>query len=97
METRIRLNDIFRRWHRAKLLGLVLDKVEIDGVPLTAREVERLNYWIGADGAFRCSRLSYWECWSVLDKAMGRKLDIACGPSCGGRWPSGTMTTSLFC
>ncbi|MBI2510515.1 MAG: hypothetical protein HYV96_00930 [Opitutae bacterium] len=61
---------ILRQWHSASRLGLRLASLEIDGVPVDARQLELLNDWIGVGGAFNASRQNYFEAWARLDRVL---------------------------
>jgi hypothetical protein len=88
--TDIRFTCALRAWHRAKLLGFVLDSVTIDGRPLDPVELERLNLWVEALGAWRCSLLPPHKAAAVLSKVIsGDLLRVGLGAGGGGRWSAG--------
>ncbi len=92
-----RLTSALRAWHRARLLGLSLDLVSIDGRQLNPLEVERLNLWVEALGAWRCSLLPWHKAAAVLDKVIsGDLLRVGLGAGGGGRWPAGASSEELF-
>ncbi len=81
---------LLAEWHRAGLLGCALEHLEIDGKPCTPKQLERLNLWISAGGAWRCSLLP----WHVAEKVLagvlsGRLQNAKIGPNGAGRWASG--------
>lgn len=65
-----RYTVIFRQWHRAHLLAPfgddVVTSLEIGGRSSSPIELRRLNHWIRAGGAWRCSALPYWDASDVL-------------------------------
>jgi len=64
---------MLRQWHRGMLLGIYLDSLEIDGVPLCPEQLFMLNLWIEAWGAWRASRQDYFEAWRRLDAIISTK------------------------
>lgn len=93
----IRLTSALRAWHRARLIGLTVDSLELEGRHLSARELERLNYWVEARGAWRCSLLPWHEASFVLAAVISGDLRQVCvGPAGGGRWPAGTGAKILL-
>lgn len=80
---------ILTEWHRAALLGVAVDHLEIDGTPCTPKELERLNLWIAAGGAWRCSLLQWHVAEAVLRGVLsGRLNNVKVGPNGAGRWSS---------
>lgn len=80
------LTSVFRDWHRAHLLGSEVRSFELGGHKKTALELERLNLWIAAYGAWRASALPYWEARGVLDRVLAGCSDKAkVGCAGGGR------------
>lgn len=91
------LTAIFRDWHRAHLLGCELLELELDGQKKTALELERLNLWISAHGAWRASALPYWEARRALDRVFEGRAYLPCvGSAGGGRSAAGTQLEKLF-
>ena len=87
--TETRLTCAFRAWHRAKLLGLQLDSVTFDGLPLDSDQLKRLNFFVEALGAWRCSLLPWHKASAVLAKVIsGDLLRVGLGSGGGGRWPA---------
>jgi len=87
----IRLTSALRAWHRARLIGLKVDSLTWDGRNVIGQELERLNLWIEARGAWRCSCLKWHEAAWVVDQVLAGQLRTVCvGPAGGGRWPAGT-------
>jgi hypothetical protein len=85
----VHLPSVFRDWHRGSLLGLQLASLAVGGHEKAAPDLERLNLFLEAGGAWRASSLGYWDAWRVLDDVLltGRNLPV--GPAGGGRWVSG--------
>jgi len=80
------LTSIFRDWHRGYLLGSEILDLEINGHKKTALDLERLNLWIAAHGAWRASALPYWEAAQILDGVLaGRPYKAKIGRAGGGR------------
>lgn len=93
----IRLTSALRAWHRARLIGLKIDAMQWDGRRLTDHELERLNLWIEARGAWRCSLLPWHEAAFVLDLVLTGELRHVCvGPGGAGRWPARTRPEILL-
>jgi len=83
----------FLDWHRAHLLGLRVEACELDGRALDAPELFRLNFWISAQGAWRCSLLSLPEAHEVLRRVISGSLRrVPVGRSGAGRWASGSTS-----
>ena len=87
------LPGAFEKWHRGKNLGLDLVEVSWDGRPLTSREMEKLNLFIQADGAWRASLLDHFEAHRLIADVLGRRMPVIArlGQAGGGRWASGTL------
>lgn len=84
-----RLSSSFRDWHRAKTIGFEVEALRFDDRELNALELERLNYWIGADGAWRCSAMDPWSCEQVLRHVIsGHMHRLPIGKGGAGRWSS---------
>ena len=93
----VRLTTALRAWHRARLIGLRIDAMEWDGRKLRLQELERLNYWVEARGAWRCSLLPWDEAAAVLDLVISGRLPHAgIGSGGGGRWTPGSSAEILF-
>lgn len=91
------LTSIFRDWHRAHLLGCEVLSLRFGGHEKTAPELERLNLWIAAYGAWRASALPYWEAFEVLDRVLsGRPHKPKVGVGGGGRNTTGTQLEIFF-
>jgi hypothetical protein len=90
------LPGIFAVWHRGKNLGLHLVELDFDGVIVGPHAIERLNYWLEADGAWRASLLTHFEAEKVLATVIRRNVRLNLGSAGGGRWPSGTTFEELF-
>ncbi len=82
------LPSVFAHWHRASLLELSLAELSVDGEKIAAPDLERLNLWISASGAWRCSALPYWDCRTILDEVLRSPYPIPVGKSGAGRWTS---------
>ncbi len=85
--------SIFREWHRAHLLGIELESVEIqtghfgeDLYHCDLRQLDRLNAFVSAYGAWRCSALPALEAETVLETLMRRPVRVRVGPNGAGRW-----------
>lgn len=79
------------------LLGIEVQELEIDGHKKTALQVERLNLWIKAYGAWRCSALPYWDASNVLEHVLAGRLDAPkVGDAGGGRVAAGTQFEIFF-
>lgn len=77
----------FLDWHRAHLLGLRVESCEWEGRQLDAAELFRLNFWIKALGAWRCSLLPLHHAHAVLRAVISGSLShVPVGPSGAGRW-----------
>ena len=61
---------MLRRWHSARLLGLEVESLEMDGVAVSERTLHLLNLWIGAGGAFNAARQDYFEAWARLERVL---------------------------
>jgi hypothetical protein len=83
------LPGVFLRWHRGRLLDLAVESLAVGGHEIAAPDLERLNLFIEAGGAWRASSLTYWDAWRVFEDTLrgGRVLPV--GPAGGGRWVSG--------
>lgn len=91
------LTAILRDWHRGYLLGCEVLELELDGQKKTALEVERLNLWIAAHGAWRASALPYWEARKVLDRVLGgQTYRTYVGSAGGGRNAAGTQLVEIL-
>lgn len=77
---------VFKDWHRAKLLGMELTSLTIDGRVVAQRALARVNFFIEGQGAWRCSSLPYWDAFAALEMAVRRDLDVPVGPAGAGRW-----------
>lgn len=87
----------FLDWHRAHLLGLRVESCEFEGRQLTPPELLRLNLWISARGAWRCSLLPLHEAHRVLREVIkGGLSGVGCGFSGAGRWSSRTRAATIF-
>ena len=88
----------FIEWHRAHLLGLKVTECEFGGVKLTEDELFRLNLWISAQGAWRCSLLPYPEATKILRSVLlGGLRRVSCGSAGAGRWATWPKSASVFC
>lgn len=77
----------FLDWHRAHLLGLRVESCEFEGRPLDAAELFRLNFWIQALGAWRCSLLPWYQAHEILRAVISGSLSrVPVGPAGAGRW-----------
>lgn len=90
------LPGIFEKWHRAKMLGLRLEEVTFDREPLSPRALEKLNYFVEADGAWRSSLLDHFESERVLAAVIRRHVTIHLGAAGAGRWAAGTPAEILL-
>lgn len=61
---------MLREWHRAMLLGMSIESLEIDGRPVDARRLFLLNVWVESWGAWRASRLDFFEAWRRVDAIL---------------------------
>ena len=88
-----RLTVTFRDWHRAKLLGLEVEYLEIAGNKITGEELRRLNFWIRADGAWRSSALGHFESSGLLSDVLSGELgkNNSVGRAGGGRHANATI------
>ncbi len=76
----------FIHWHRAYLLGLRIESCAFDGTVLDADELFRLNFWIAAQGAWRCSLLPMHEGHAVVHRVVSGNLSrVPVGKSGAGR------------
>lgn len=90
------LPGIFEKWHRGKNLGLELVAVEFDGHSIGPHALERLNYFLAADGAWRASLLSHFEAEKVLATVLRRNVVLGLGKSGGGRWSARSTAKELL-
>lgn len=81
-----RYSAMFRAWHRAGQLGGEVAEFVQDGVAVGDRELRRLNFWIGAGGAWRCSTLPYGDAERALRDVLSGKLTVVPVGPVGGRW-----------
>lgn len=87
LQERTLVAEMLREWHRASLLWLSVRSLERDGEQVGRRELDRLNLWIAARGAWRCSALPHFEAADVLsDVLSGSVLRVPVGPHGAGRW-----------
>lgn len=87
---RNRLVSSFRDWHRAHLLGFAIDALQFDGQTLTPIELQRVNDWIAAHGAWRCSALDAHSAVRIFRLVVSggvRRLGLGNGGA--GRWTPG--------
>src|SRR5688572_10632212 len=78
--------DLFRSWHRSMLLGLEVETLTINGREVSELGLRRLNFWIQAYGAWRCSTLPYWEGHDALLKVLDGNMQAPkVGAAGGGR------------
>lgn len=76
----------FMEWHRAHLLGLPISECVLDGVSLDEQALFRLNFWIRAWGAWRCSLLPLKDANAVLSRVVECGMArVPVGRSGGGR------------
>ena len=87
---------IFEKWHRGKILGLSLDTVTFNHEPLPARSLEKLNYFLEGDGAWRASLLDHFEGERVLAAVIRRHVTLDLGTAGGGRWPARTTAEKVL-
>jgi hypothetical protein len=90
------LPPILEAWHRGHLLGMEICRLELDGRVATPNAIERLNYWLKADGAWRASLLSHFEAEKVLKHVMQHRCALCVGQAGGGRWATGTTAEKLL-
>lgn len=88
-------SSAFRAWHRAWLLGLPIETFSQDGVPVDAKALRRLNWWIQAHGAWRGSSLPWHEAQDLLCDVLSGDLSSSrrrIGDAGAGRWtPRATL------
>ncbi len=94
--TGVVLPHVFARWHSANRLGLELARVELRGETLEELELTRLNYFVAAGGAWRCSLLSHFECERVLAHALQRRFCPILGVAGGGRWSASSRAEEVL-
>ena len=70
------VNCIFREWHRGFLLGLEVNHLKLGGREITGDELQRLNFWIAANGAWRASALPYWDGFNLLVDVLSGNLGV---------------------
>ena len=76
----------FLEWHRAHLLGLSVSACNLDGHTLDSDELFRLNFWIRAQGAWRCSLLPTSDANVIVSRVIeGGVVRIPVGRSGDGR------------
>ena len=68
------IGSVLRQWHRAEMLGLEVSRLKIGGHEKAAHEMERLNMWISAGGAWRCSLLPHWDAFNALEIQVGSSI-----------------------
>jgi len=92
-----RVPYMLRHWHTASKLNLPLAWLEVDGKRLDDRELERLNLWIEALGAWRVSAMPWPEALNTLEDFLSGNLGrIPSGKSGAGRWTSRAKLEVFF-
>src|SRR5581483_9932334 len=61
---------ILKNWHRASLLWMELSSLSIGGKPCSEDGVERLNLWLRAGGAWKCTLLPHFESERVIREIL---------------------------
>jgi hypothetical protein len=90
------LPSVIREWHRAHKLRLEVEWLKLDGTTVSPEALRRLNFWLSADGAWRCSLLPHFEAAAVLSRVLDQGGLVNCGPTSGGRWPSGSTLAQIL-
>ena len=94
---RNRLVSSFRDWHRAHLLGFAIDALQFDGVDLNPIELERVNQWISAHGAWRCSALDPHSAVRVFRMVVSGGIKrMGLGQGGAGRWTPGPALEKIL-
>jgi len=86
----------FLEWHRAHLLDLSIEKCQFDGRVLDAAELFRLNFWIRAQGAWRCSLLPLPKAHEVVSRVVFDGLRVPVGRARAGRLRPGSADMRAF-
>jgi hypothetical protein len=88
---------LLRHWHSAARLNLPVAWLERDGVRLSEPEIERLNLWIEALGAWRVSAMPWPEALNCLDDFLSGNLGrIPSGKGGAGRWTTRAKLEVFF-
>ena len=87
-QCRSHVPSILRQWHRGMLLGFDLESLCVGGREIGERDLERLNLWIAAHGAWRCSAMSAIDAAQALEVVLRAPLRVPVAPHGAGRWQS---------
>lgn len=82
------LPSTFMEWHRARKMRLELEALAVDGRLVGPAALDRLNFWISANGSWNCTLLSHFECERVLTGVLDQGGLMRIGSAGAGRWPS---------
>lgn len=87
--TRTYVPSVLKEWHQAMRLGFEVEMLSIDGVSVHALALERLNFWIAAQGAWRCSIMPFHDSVDALEDVLRCPVrPVPVGPNGAGRWSS---------
>jgi hypothetical protein len=70
------------------LLGFELESLCVAGREISERDLERLNLWISAHGAWRCSAMPWHDAADALELVLRAPLRVPVAPHGAGRWQS---------
>lgn len=87
-QCRSHVPSILRQWHRGMLLGFELESLCVAGREISERDLERLNLWISAHGAWRCSAMPWHDAADALELVLRAPLRVPVAPHGAGRWQS---------
>jgi hypothetical protein len=66
----VSVTEMLRDFHRAHLLGMEVEELRIDGVPVGKETLNLLQLWVEASGASNAARQDYFEAWRRLDRVL---------------------------
>lgn len=71
---KIDVHGILREWHRAMLLGMSVERLEIDGRAVDEQRLMLLNLWIEGHGAWNATKQNYFAAWERLERVLSGPL-----------------------
>lgn len=66
----VHVPSILRHWHKARLVGLELDRLSVGPLEVDPRAVERLNLFLASGGGWQIASMDYWKARQVLDRVL---------------------------
>jgi hypothetical protein len=73
-----------------------LASLEFNGKAVDPVSLEKLNYWLSADGAWRCTLLPHFESERVLSQILRNGGAVRIGPAGAGRFAPGTAVEKVL-